>query len=50
MDHPKAIQDRNFDSEFFPKGAILFFLLLIVFFALVWLGIYALMIYRHKGL
>ncbi len=37
-------------EEFFPKGAIAFFAALIVFFGSVWMGLYALMIYRHSGI
>lgn len=35
------------DDEFFPKGAIWFFVLLVCFFGVTWLGFYALMIGRH---
>jgi hypothetical protein len=38
-------QDRN--EAFFPRGAIAFFTAMTVFFALVWLALYAAMIYRH---
>ncbi|HSP45571.1 MAG TPA: hypothetical protein VLO30_06230 [Chthoniobacterales bacterium] len=34
------------DAEFFPGGAIFFFVLLLVFYAAVWLVIYGLMIAR----
>ena len=34
------------EQEFFPKGAIAFFLLLSVFMLLVWFGVYFIMIYR----
>lgn len=40
---------RHYDAvknEFFPKGAIAFFLAMIAFFSVVWLGIYALMLSR----
>lgn len=41
----------NFDeSQFFPKGAIAFFVGMLLFFAVIWLGVYALMIFRHTGL
>ena len=33
-------------KEFFPKGAIFFFALLLVFYALLWLVIYSIMIAR----
>jgi hypothetical protein len=35
------------EAEFFPKGAILFFAALLVFYAAVWLGLYALMVGRR---
>lgn len=34
------------DGKFFPSGAIFFFALLLVFYALLWLVIYWLMIVR----
>lgn len=33
-------------EKFFPKGAITFFMLLMVFIALVWFFVYFIMIYR----
>jgi len=38
-------QDRN--EAFIPRGAIAFFAAMTVFFAVVWLALYAMMIYRH---
>jgi len=35
------------EPPFFPTGAILFFVALIGFFAVIWLGLYALMIHRR---
>ena len=40
-----AHQDRN--EPFFPRGAIAFFTAMTVFFSVVWLALYAMMIYRH---
>lgn len=37
-------------DEFFPKGAIAFFIALIAFFAMVWLALYGIMIYRQGSL
>lgn len=37
-------------KDFFPKGAVAFFVGMIGFFAVVWLGIYALMIYQQGNL
>lgn len=38
--------DNELQKEFFPKGAIFFFALLLVFYAALWLVIYWLMIAR----
>ncbi|MFL5451409.1 MAG: hypothetical protein ACJ78V_05840 [Myxococcales bacterium] len=38
-------EDRT--ESFHPTGAIAFFAAMTVFFAVVWLALYALMIYRH---
>jgi hypothetical protein len=35
------------DADFFPKGAIAFFAALVVFFGTVWVGFYALLLYRR---
>jgi hypothetical protein len=35
------------EAEFFPRGAVAFFVLMIAFFSLVWLFLYVLMIRRH---
>ena len=35
------------EKEFFPRGAVAFFGLMIAFFSVVWLLFYALMIQRH---
>ena len=35
------------EQEFFPRGAVAFFAAMTVFFAAVWLLVYALMIHRH---
>jgi hypothetical protein len=34
-------------EEFFPRGAIAFFVVLIIGFALIWAGIYLLMVHRQ---
>jgi hypothetical protein len=41
VDHPAK------DEAFVPRGAIAFFASMTVFFSVVWLALYALMIYRH---
>lgn len=33
-------------SEFFPRGAVAFFVAMVVLFAAIWLGVYALMLAR----
>lgn len=38
------------DENFFPRGAIAFFALMIAAYGLIWLGIYFLMLHRHLGL
>jgi hypothetical protein len=35
------------EAEFFPRGAVAFFVLMVAFFSLVWLFFYVLMIRRH---
>jgi hypothetical protein len=35
------------EAEFFPRGAIAFFVLMVAFFSVVWLFFYVLMIRRH---
>jgi hypothetical protein len=37
-------------DEFFPKGAIAFFVSMLIGFALIWVGIYLLMVHRQLGL
>jgi len=38
--------ERENERQFFPSGAIFFFVLLVVFYALLWLLIYWIMIAR----
>ena len=40
-------QTPSNEAEFFPRGAVAFFVLMIAFFSLVWLFLYVLMIHRH---
>lgn len=37
-------------EEFFPRGAIAFFVAMIVVYGLIWLGIYLLLVHRQLGL
>jgi hypothetical protein len=39
-------EDQQFDQNFTPKGAIAFFVLLILLGAIIWFGIYFLMLDR----
>jgi hypothetical protein len=41
---------RPADEEFFPRGAIMFFAVMIAAFGLIWLGIYFLLLHRQSGL
>jgi hypothetical protein len=38
------------EEDFFPRGAIAFFALMIVGFGLIWLGIYFLLLHRQSGI
>ncbi|MGZ3385975.1 MAG: hypothetical protein ACXWNX_14710 [Isosphaeraceae bacterium] len=40
-------QTPSDEAEFFPRGAVAFFVLMIAFFSLVWLFLFVLMIRRH---
>ena len=41
-----AVSDPG-EKQFFPRGAVAFFAAMIVFFAAVWLGLYALLLHRQ---
>ncbi|MGA1983499.1 MAG: hypothetical protein ABSG84_13665 [Acidobacteriaceae bacterium] len=45
-----ADQSQPTEEDFFPRGAVAFFALMIVCFGLIWLGIYFLLLYRQSGL
>jgi hypothetical protein len=40
------ISEAEFDANFKPKGAIAFFILLVILGAIIWYGIYFLMLQR----
>jgi len=42
-----SISEKKFDEHFKPKGAIAFFVLLVLLGAAIWYGIYFLMIERN---
>ncbi len=37
-------------ADFFPKGSIAFFIVMLVSFGLIWLGMYLLLVHRQLGL
>jgi hypothetical protein len=41
---------RPDDEDFFPRGAIAFFAVMIAAYGLIWLGIYCLLLHRQLGL
>ncbi|SHK29597.1 hypothetical protein SAMN05444391_0574 [Thermocrinis minervae] len=34
------------EGDFFPKGAVAFFVLMLLFYAIVWLSVYSIMVSR----
>jgi hypothetical protein len=42
----KTLSEEEFDSKFRPKGAIAFFVLLVILGLVIWYGIYFLMLNR----
>lgn len=42
----KILTEEEFDSKFRPKGAIVFFVLLVILGLVIWYGIYFLMLDR----
>jgi hypothetical protein len=45
-DAPQISQEEEFDKNFKPKGAIAFFVLLVLLGAFIWYGIYFIMLGR----
>ena len=43
---PEPLNDEQFDRNFKPKGAIAFFILLVILGLIIWFGIYFLMMER----
>lgn len=43
---PEPVSDEQFDRNFKPKGAIAFFILLVILGLIIWFGIYFLMMER----
>jgi hypothetical protein len=46
----KELSSRTETQEFFPKGAIAFFATMLGGFALIWLGMYMLLVHRQLGI
>jgi hypothetical protein len=49
MTRVKDAAESN-ENEFFPRGAIAFFVAMIVCYGIIWLGIYLLLVHRQAGL
>jgi hypothetical protein len=45
-----APENSSATGEFFPRGAIAFFVAMILGYGVIWLGIYLLLVRRHSGL
>lgn len=45
----KQLPGKN-EADFFPKGSIAFFIVMLVSFGLIWLGMYLLLVHRQLGL
>ncbi len=41
---PEVQEDQREEEKFIPKGSIVFFILMIVFFLLIWFAFYAIMV------
>jgi hypothetical protein len=41
---------RKDEPDFFPKGSIAFFVVMLASFGLIWLGMYVLLVHRQLGL
>jgi len=41
---------RKDEADFFPKGSIAFFVVMLASFGLIWLGMYLLLVHRQLGL
>lgn len=50
MEIRKEQNSKTVEQEFFPKGAIAFFATMLGGFALIWLGMYMLMVHRQLGI
>ncbi|HXZ31626.1 MAG TPA: hypothetical protein VEH30_05045 [Terriglobales bacterium] len=51
MLNPESQQlPRKNEADFFPKGSIAFFVVMLVSFGLIWLGMYLLLVHRQLGL
>jgi len=50
VDIRKEQNSKAAEQEFFPKGAIAFFVTMLGGFALIWLGMYMLLVHRQLGI
>ena len=50
MEIREELNSRTETQEFFPKGAIAFFATMLGGFALIWLGMYILLVHRQLGI
>ena len=50
MEIRKELKSQTETQEFFPKGAIAFFVTMLGGFALIWLGMYMLLVHRQLGI
>lgn len=50
MEFRKELNNKGGAEEFFPKGAIAFFVTMLGGFALIWLGMYVLLVHRQLGI
>jgi hypothetical protein len=47
---PNDKQPPTTEPQFFPSGAIAFFVAMLVSFGLIWVGMYLLLVHRQLGL
>ena len=50
MPENNPVPSAQDNAEFFPKGAIAFFVAMLASFGLIWFGMYLLLLYRQVGL
>jgi hypothetical protein len=50
MLNPKSETPVKNKADFFPSGSIAFFVVMLVSFGLIWLGVFFLLVHRQLGL